>query len=51
VEELMERLTRNNLKTMIVTTAAGRLLGVFHREDGERYLRERAPGDRHPSSL
>jgi len=35
VVELLERLRRNNLATMIVTTPAGRLLGVFHREDAE----------------
>jgi rhodanese-related sulfurtransferase len=40
VDELVERLQKNNLATMIVTTPGGCLLGVFHREDGERYLRD-----------
>jgi rhodanese-related sulfurtransferase len=35
VDELLERLRKNNLATMVVTTPAGRLLGVFHREDAE----------------
>jgi hypothetical protein len=41
VDEVVERLIKNELETMIVTTPRGRLLGVFHREDGERHLRER----------
>lgn len=40
VGEVVERLAKNELKTMVVTTPAGRLLGVFHRSDGERLLRE-----------
>ena len=39
VAEVVDRLARNELKTMIVTTPRGCLLGVFHREDGERFLR------------
>jgi hypothetical protein len=39
VDELVERLVKQELKTMIVTTPTGCLLGVFHREDGERFLR------------
>ena len=35
VNELLERLRKNNLATMIVSTPAGRLLGVFHRDDVE----------------
>jgi CBS domain-containing protein len=41
VKELVERLAKQALRTAIVTTPEGRLLGVFHREDGERFLRER----------
>jgi Mg/Co/Ni transporter MgtE len=48
VDEVVERLAKNELETMIVTTPAGCLLGVFHREDGERLLRER--GGRRPRS-
>jgi CBS-domain-containing membrane protein len=44
VDELVERLTKRELRTAIVTTPTGRLLGVFHRSDGERYLRERGSG-------
>jgi hypothetical protein len=39
VSDLVERLTKGDLQTMVVTTPHGRLLGVFHREDGERLLR------------
>ncbi len=38
VAEVVERLAKNDLRTMIVTTPRGRLLGVFHRADGERFL-------------
>jgi hypothetical protein len=38
--EVVERLAKNDLRTMIVTTPRGCLLGVFHREDGERFLSE-----------
>jgi hypothetical protein len=41
VDELVERLTKGQLRTAIVTTPDGFLLGVFHREDGERFLKER----------
>jgi rhodanese-related sulfurtransferase len=35
VDELLERMRKNNLATMIVTTPAGLLCGVFHRDDAE----------------
>jgi predicted transcriptional regulator len=38
VAEVVDRLAKNELETMIVTTPRGCLLGVFHREDGERFL-------------
>jgi CBS-domain-containing membrane protein len=40
VDELLERLAKEELRTMVITTPRGCLLGVFHREDGERFLRE-----------
>lgn len=40
VAEVVERLVRNDLLTIIVTTPGGCLIGVFHRADGERLLRE-----------
>jgi hypothetical protein len=40
VDELLERLAKQELSTMVITTPRGCLLGVFHREDGERFLRE-----------
>jgi CBS domain-containing protein len=40
VADLVERLTKDDLRTAIVSTPGGRLIGVFHREDGERYLRD-----------
>ena len=36
--ELVERLAGKNLKTAIVTTPSGCLVGVFHRADAERRL-------------
>jgi CBS-domain-containing membrane protein len=36
--ELVERLAEKELKTAIVTTPSGCLVGVFHREDAERRL-------------
>jgi len=42
VAEIVERLAKGELMTIIVTTPEGCLLGVFHREDGERFLREGA---------
>jgi len=49
VGELAERLVERELKTAIVTTPSGCLIGVFHREDGERFLHEspsRGPSSR-----
>jgi CBS domain-containing protein len=37
-EELLERLVKRDLKSVVVTTPEGRLLGVFHREDAERRI-------------
>jgi hypothetical protein len=48
IDKLVERLVKQDLESTIVTTPAGRLVGVFHREDGERFLRgrgEHARGD------
>jgi CBS domain-containing protein len=36
--ELIERLAKRDLRTGIVTTPEGRLIGVFHRADAERRL-------------
>jgi rhodanese-related sulfurtransferase/CBS domain-containing protein len=36
--ELIERLAKRDLRTAIVTTPEGRLIGVFHRADAERRL-------------
>ena len=36
--DLVERLAKDDLRTAIVTTPEGRLLGVFHRADAERRL-------------
>jgi Mg/Co/Ni transporter MgtE len=37
---LVDRLAKRELKTAIVTTPGGRLIGVFHRADAERRLGE-----------
>jgi hypothetical protein len=39
--ELIERLPKRDLRTAIVTTLEGRLIGVFYRADAERWLVER----------
>jgi CBS-domain-containing membrane protein len=36
--ELIERLSKAELKTAIITTPGGRLIGVFHRADAEHQL-------------
>jgi CBS-domain-containing membrane protein len=36
--ELIERLATTELKTAIITTPGGHLIGVFHRTDAERHL-------------
>jgi CBS-domain-containing membrane protein len=36
--ELVERLDTRGLKTAIITTPDGRLVGVFHRTDAQRAL-------------
>lgn len=41
--ELVSRLAERNLKTVIVTTPEGCLIGVFHRADAERQLGEARP--------
>jgi hypothetical protein len=38
---LVERMRRAGVKTILVTTPKGRLIGTLHREDAERVMRER----------
>jgi CBS domain-containing protein len=42
-EELIQRLAKRGLKTAVVTTPSGCLVGVFHREDAEARLGRAAP--------
>lgn len=37
---LVERLRERNLKTAVVTTPEGKLMGLLRREDGEARLRQ-----------
>lgn len=39
---LLDRMRRAGVKTILVTTEKGRLLGVVNRDDGERFIRDRA---------
>jgi len=41
LEGLVERLDSAGVRSMLITTPEGRLLGVVYREDAERYLAER----------
>ena len=43
---LIERMREAGVKTILVTTAQGRLLGVVNRDDGERFIRDRAARSR-----
>jgi Mg/Co/Ni transporter MgtE len=38
---LVERMRKAGVKTILVTTANGRLVGMLHRDDAERVLQER----------
>src|SRR5262249_14391074 len=38
LRELIGRMVRNNLKTALVTTAEGQLIGIVQRHDAERQL-------------
>ena len=40
LEALVQRLHDANVRSMLITTPEGRLLGVVYREDAERYLAE-----------
>jgi hypothetical protein len=42
-DELVQRLAKRNLKTAVVTTPSGCLVGVFHREAAEARLARAAP--------
>ena len=43
LRDLVERMRRSGVKTILVTSSKGVLLGIVHRDDGERFIRER-PG-------
>ena len=43
---LIERMREAGVKTILVATAQGRLLGVVNRDDGERFIRDRAARSR-----
>jgi hypothetical protein len=39
---LLDRMRRARVKTILVTTPRGRLLGVVNRDDGDRFVQDRA---------
>lgn len=41
---LVERMRTAGVKTVLVTTPQGRLVGIVHRDDAERAIRERSGG-------
>jgi predicted transcriptional regulator len=43
---LLDRMRQAGVKTILVTTARGRLVGVVNRDDGERFVRDRAARSR-----
>ncbi len=43
---LVERMKRAGVKTILVTSAKGRLLGMVNRDEGERFIRDRPGRDR-----
>jgi CBS domain-containing protein len=42
LRDLVERMRRSGVKTILVTSSKGALLGIVHRDDGERFIRDRA---------
>ena len=48
---LLQRMRRAGVKTILVTTNKGRLLGVVSRDDGEWFVKERAARSRRPEAV
>ena len=48
---LLERMRRAGVKTILVTSAEGRLLGVVNRDEGEAFVRVRSSRGRSPESV
>src|SRR5919201_319297 len=48
---LLDRMRRARVKTILVTTAKGELLGVVNREDGKSFVRNRQAGHRSPEAV
>lgn len=42
LRDLVKRMKRAGVKTILVTSPKGLLLGIVHRDDGERFVRDRA---------
>jgi CBS domain-containing protein len=45
LEGLVERMRKAGVRSILVTTPEGRLVGIVYREDAERFLAERAKRD------
>jgi predicted transcriptional regulator len=48
---LLERMRHAGVKTILVTTARGQLVGVVNRDDGERFVRNRAAASRQAEAV
>jgi predicted transcriptional regulator len=48
---LLDRMHKAGVKTILVTTTEGRLLGVVNRDEGEAFVRERQSGSRRPEAV
>jgi predicted transcriptional regulator len=48
---LVERMRNAGVKTILVTSAKGELLGIVNRDDGERLVRDRASRSREAESV
>ena len=48
---LLDRMRRAGVKTILVTTAKGELLGVVNRNEGEAFVRDRRARSRSPESV
>jgi len=48
---LVERMKNAGVKTILVTSARGELIGTVNRDDGERFVRDRASRSREAESV
>jgi Mg/Co/Ni transporter MgtE len=51
LSDLVERMRNAGVKTILVTSAKGELMGIVNRDDGERFVRDRASRSREAESV